>query len=138
MARRVQQQDIGIEVITGDNIAAHTITAQDIKLIGGADNISAATLSYNGVTNSPTIKSVVDGILSQNDGVTQDFTTAGFNSFSLTYTVNTASPYLIFFNGQQMQMGASKDFTFTNLDTEVTFNFTPETGFPVTIFYHKL
>jgi len=124
--------DLKANSIDATKVIANSLMITNLKMTG-ANNVSGATLSYDGVTATPTIKDVVDAIVISNTQTKDEFIAVGSNSFTCSNIIDQTKPFVVFYNGQQMLYGTGNDFSITG--GTLIFEFTPVVGTPIYILY---
>jgi len=130
--KKIRIQDMIDNSIGSSQIIDGSIKLPEIKIVGGVDNVSGATLSYDGVSPTPTIKQFVDALVLStdyvqdkhySDGVKVAFQTPG------NRMIDIIAPIFITFNGQVQEDGQDFNITTTvNPNDTITFTYTPEAG----------
>ena len=133
---KLRNKDYSNNSIDGQKIVDESISIDDIKKIG-VNNISGASLSYDGITLTPTIKDKIDSITNIADYTIETFTGNGaVVDFELSNTINTAIPFYVFANGVYQYY--TVDYTILPGNTTLHFNYIPENGLLIQIIYQKL
>lgn len=140
MARKLKQQDLKQSSTDSYTTTDGSLTKNDLQLTGDTNSVTAETIPFERTSATPTIKDVID-TLSAGGGagarVGQFFTGDGTTTiFNLIYEINSAVPPRITLNGQELYVGASKDYTW--LTNVVTFNWAPETGTTIYVEYARV
>ena len=130
--KKIRIQDMVDNSIGSDQLINGSVKLPEIKIVGGVDNISGATLSYDGVNPTPTIKAFVDALVLATDYVQDKHTSDGVQTAFQTpgnRMIDIAAPIFVVFNGQIQEDGADFNITTTvNPNDTITFTYTPEAG----------
>lgn len=132
--KKIRIQDMVDNSIGSSQIIDGSIKLPEIKIVGGVDNVSGATLSYDGVSPTPTIKQFVDALVLSTDYVQDKHYSDGVQTAFQTpgnRMIDIVAPVFVWFNGQLQTLGAGADYTITttvNPNDTISFTYTPEAG----------
>jgi hypothetical protein len=135
MAKRVRTADMTDNSIGSSQLIDETIVIDDLKTQTDLDSINAQSIPFERTSPTPTIWDVVNPLTANTFNLTQDlFTATGLSdTFTLSGTVDTTAIYYVIVNGQFQD--ETKDFALITADTEVKFNYLPETGMNIRVYY---
>jgi hypothetical protein len=135
MAKRVRTADMTDNSIGSSQLIDETIVIDDLKTQTDLDSINAQSIPFERTSPTPTIWDVVNPLTANTFTLSQDlFTATGLSdTFTLSGTVDTTAIYYVVVNGQFQD--EAKDFALITADTEVKFNYVPEVGMNLRVYY---
>lgn len=135
MGRRIRKPDLNDNIVDSDIIIDGSIEAVDLKTldVGDGSGINAETLPYDHTAASPTIWDKIQSIISSVGGFGFEIfaTNPSITDYQLSSSlqIDTTKFLLVFYNGQFLNIGATKDFeviTTTLADDTIQLKWAPE------------
>ena len=135
---KIRKRDTSSAFVDSDSVLNDSLEINDLKKIDAGDSsaVNAETLPYEHTALTPTIHDIIASIIAGIDFVSQTITADGINdTFALTDPIDTAKPYLVFYNG--MHMNLTDDFTFPTTSS-IEFTFVPIVSKKIHLYYQEL